>query len=95
MRDDITYNQLIILRKNASLKCQQIKKSFTEKGQLVLIIENSKKIIISGKDIDASGDSCRINELVLMATEKGFDIPEKSIIHYAKDEGNEYVLVRW
>ena len=32
MPDDVTYNQLIILRKNASIKCHQIKKSFTEKG---------------------------------------------------------------
>ena len=30
-----------------------------------------------------------------MIEEKGFDIPEKSIKHYAKDEENEYVLVRW
>ncbi len=55
MQDDITYNQLIILRKNASLKCKQVKKSFIEKGQLILILVDSKKITISGKNIDTSG----------------------------------------
>jgi len=29
-----------------------------------------------------------------IATGKGFDIPEKSIMHYAKEKGVEYVLVR-
>jgi len=96
MQNDVTYNQIIIFRKNASLKCKQVKKSFTEKGQLILILDDSNKITISGKNIDASGQRNRINELLLMATEKGFDIPEKSIKHYARDRSDvEYVLVRW
>ena len=41
-----------------------------------------------------TGQKKRIQEIVLLALEKGFDIPEKSIKHYAKDKGVEYVLVR-
>ena len=47
-------------------------------------------------NIETSGHRSRINELLSLATEKGFDIPEKSIKHYAKEEDEiEYVLVRW
>ena len=96
MQDDITYNQIISFEKNASVKCNHTKRSFIEKGKLILIIENSKKITISGKNIDASGHRSRIRELVSMAIEKRLDIPEKSIKHYARDSrGVEYVLVRW
>ena len=95
MPDDVTYNQIIIFRENTSLTCKQVKKSFAEKGQLILILEDLKKIIISGMNIDASGQRSRINELVSIAIEKGYDIPEKSIKHYAKEKGVEYVLVRW
>ena len=95
MQDDITYNQIISFEINALVKCHHTKRSFIEKGKLILIIENSKKITISGKNIDASGHRSRIRELVSLATEKGFDIPERSVKHYAKEEGNEYVLVRW
>ena len=95
MQDDVTYNQIIIFRENTSLKCKHVKKSFTEKGQLILILDDSNKITISGKNIDSSSHRSRINELVSIAGEKGFDIQEKSVKHYAKDEENEYVLVRW
>ena len=94
MKDNITYNQIISFDKNASVKCHHIKRSFIEKGKLILIIEDSKKITISGKRIDASGNRNRINELISMATGKGFDIPKKSIKHYAKEKGVECVLVR-
>ena len=94
MPDDIIYNQLIRFRKNSSIKFYQIKKSFIEQGLLILILDDSNKITISGKNIDAIGHRNRINELLSLATEKGFDIPEKSIKHYAKEEGNEDVLVR-
>ena len=95
MQDDIAYNQIISFEKNASVKCHHTKRSFIEKGKLILIIENSKKITISGKNIDASGHRSRIRELVSLATEKGLDIPEKSIKHYAKEKEVEYVLVKW
>ena len=94
MQDDVSYNQLIIVKKYAFIKCQLIKKSFTEKGQLILILDDSQKIIFSGKSIDASGHRSRINELVSIAEEKDIDIPQKSIKHYAKEKGVEYVLVR-
>lgn len=94
MSDDITYNQIIFIT-NDSFTCQTVKKSFIEKGKLILIIEDSKKITISGKRIDASGNRDRINELISMATGKGFDILEKSVKHYAKIKDDEYVLIRW
>ncbi len=95
MQDDVTYNLIIIFRENTSLKCKQVKKPFTEKGQLILILEDSKKIIISGMNIDASGNKNRIRELVSMAEEKGFDIPKKSVKHYTMEKKNEDVLVKW
>ena len=55
MKDDIAYNQIIIFEKNASIQCHQIKKSFIENGKLILILEDSKKITISGKNIDNTG----------------------------------------
>ncbi|MFC1692468.1 hypothetical protein ACFL1R_03130 [Candidatus Latescibacterota bacterium] len=94
MTDDVTYNQIIIVKKNAFIKCQLIKKSFTEKGQLILILDDSQKIIFSGKSIDAFGQRDRIRELVSIAEKNVIDIPEKSIKHYAKEKGVEYVLVR-
>ena len=94
MSNDITYNQLIRFRRNASIKCKQIKKSFTEKGSIILFLDNFQKIIISGKSIDTSGHRKRIRELITMAEEKGINIPGKSIKHYANNEDNKYVLVK-
>ena len=94
MQDVVSYNQVICLN-NTSLNFNVVKRSFSEKRKLILILENSSKIIIPGNSIDTSGNKKRISELVLMAKEKGFNIPEKSIKHYAKKEENEYVLVRW
>ncbi|MFC1650874.1 hypothetical protein ACFL2X_04835 [Candidatus Latescibacterota bacterium] len=96
MQEDIIYNQIISFEKNLPINCHQIKKSFIENGKLILYLDDLKKITISGKRIDASGNIDRIHELVSMAEEKGFDIREKSVKHYAKDSGGvEYVLVRW
>ncbi len=89
MQDDVTYNQIIIVKKNAFIKCQLIKKSFTEKGKLIIVFEDSQKIIITGINIVTSGHKKRIRELVSMAEEKGFYIPEKSIKHFAKGKGVE------
>ena len=94
MQDDVTYNQIIIVKKNAFIKCQLIKKSFTEKGQFILILDDSQKIIFSGKSIDASGQRDRIRELISIAEKNGIDIPKKSIKHYIKEKEIEYVLVR-
>jgi len=92
MPSDITYNQLLSLT-NTSLTCQTVQKSFTEKGELILVLEDSTKIIIAGKNIDTSGHKKQILELVSMAEEKGFDIPAKSVKHYAKGKDVKYVLV--
>ena len=50
----------------------------------------------SRMNIDASGQRNRINELLLMVIEKGFDIPEKAIKHCSNEKDEiEYVLVRF
>jgi len=58
---------------------------------------SANSFIHAGKSaIKVTGQKKRIQEIVAMATEKGLDIPKKSIKHYAKDNGEvEYVLVRW
>ena len=94
MQEDVTYNQIICLT-NEFLNFHTVKKSFSEKRKLILIFEDSKKIVIPGNNIDTSGNRKRISELISMAEEKGLYIPKNSVKHYAKKEGNEYVLVRW
>ena len=54
-----------------------------------------KKTAIDGKDIEVTGQKKRIQKIVALTVEKGFDIPEKSIKHYAKEKEVEYVLVRF
>jgi len=93
MQDDVSYNQRISLRRS-SIKCQELLGSQVFEGKLILIIRNNKKTAINGKDIKVTGQKKRIQEIVELAVEKGFDIPEKSIKHYAKEKGVEYVLVR-
>ena len=95
MQENITYNQIISFVNNVPIKCHHIKRSFIDEGHLILIIEDSKKITISVKRIDASGNRDRIRELVSVSVEKIFDIPEKSVMHYAEEKGIEYLLVRW
>ena len=95
MPNDVSYNQLISLR-GSSIKCQALLGSHVSEGKLILIIGNNKKTAIDDKDIEVTGQKKRIQKIVALAVEKGFDIPEKSIKHYARDKGGvEYVLVRW
>ena len=93
MPNDVSYNQLISLR-GPSIKCYALLESHMSEGKLILIIGNNKKTTINGKDIKVTGQKKRIQEIVALAVEKGFDLPEKSIKHYAKEKGVEYVLVR-
>ncbi len=95
MSDNVTYNQLISLG-GTSVKCHALLGSHVSEGKLILIIGNNKKIAINGKDIKVTGEKRRIEEIVSLAMGNGFDIPDKSVKHYAKDSGGvEYVLVRW
>ena len=94
MFNDITYNQ-IIFYKNTSFNHQNIKKSFVEHNKLILILEDSQKIIISGKNIHTTGYKKRIKELLLMAKGDGIEIQEKSVMHYAIVNEDEYILIRW
>ncbi len=67
MSDDIIYNQIIFLT-NDSFTCQTVKKSFIEKGKLILVLEYLQKIIIAGKNIDTSGHK---NDFVKRNRKKG------------------------
>ena len=80
MPNDVSYNQLISLR-GSSIKCHALLGSHVSEGKLILIIGNNKKTTINGKDIKVTGQKKRIQEIVALALEKGFDIPEKSIKH--------------
>ena len=94
MQDDVSYNQLISLR-GSSIKCQALLGSQVSEGKLTLIIRNNKKTAINGKDIKVTGQKKRIQEIVALAVEKGFDIREKSVKHYAKVKDDEIVLIKW
>ena len=94
MSNDITYNQILCYI-NSSITCQSIKKSFVEHNKLILILKDSQKITITGKNIDTTGHKKRIQELLLMARDDGLKIREKSVKHYAKVKDDEYVLIRW
>ena len=93
MPNDVSYNQLISLR-GSLIKCHTLLGSQVSEGKLILVFGNNKKVVIEGKDIKVTGQKKRIREIVSLAVEKGFDIPEKSVNHYAKGKGVEYVLVR-
>ena len=95
MQDDVSYNQLISLR-GSSIMCKVLLGSHVSEGKLILIIGNNNKISVNGKDIMVTGQKRRIQKIFALAVKKGFDVPEKSIKHYAKGKGGvEYVLVRW
>ena len=93
MPDNVTYNQLISLQ-GRSVKCQVLRGAYVSEGKLVIVFGNNKKVDIDGKDIEVAGQKKRVKEIVSLAVEKGFDIPEKSIKHYAKKKGTEYIIVR-
>ena len=95
MMDEIIYNQIISFN-NDSIISHTVKKSFAEKSELTMICDDWKKIVIKVKSVEVAGNKKRIRELVSMAKERGFNIPKKSVKHYAKDdEGIEYILIRW
>ncbi|MFC1650538.1 hypothetical protein ACFL2X_03110 [Candidatus Latescibacterota bacterium] len=94
MANDVLYNQLISLR-GVSVKCQNLLGSRVFEGKLILVFGNNKKTIIDGKSVEATGQKKRVREIIALAVGKGFDIPEKSVKHFAEDNGVEYVLVRW
>ena len=92
--NDVSYNQLISFH-GSSVKSQTLRGTYASEGKLILVFENNKKTVIDGKDIEVTGQKKRIQEIVSLARDKGFNIPKRSVKHYAKEEGNEYVLVRW
>jgi len=98
MENDITYNQ-ILTSSPTSLTVQTILRSFVEEGKLILILEDSEKIIIDGRDVDTTGHKERIQKLISLARGKGIDCDTKSVMHYAeiKTDGTflEYILIKW
>ena len=94
MPDQVTYNQLITLNGNA-INCQTLRGSYAAEGKLILVYGNSRKLILDGKTVYSTGYQKRIRELVSLEAEAGYTIPEKSVLHYARGNDAEYVLVRW
>ena len=94
MTDDITNNQTLCYI-DSSLTYPNIKKSFVERDKLILILEDSLKITLAGKNIDTTGHKKRIHELISITKEEGLEIREKSVKHYTKVEDDEYVLFKW
>ena len=92
--DEIIYNQIISFN-NGSILSHTVKKAFVENSELTLICDDLKKIVIKGKSVKVAGNKKRIRELVSMAKEKELIIPEKSVIHYARIENSEFVLLKW
>jgi len=94
MTFNISYNQIILMTEE-NVDCQKVIKSYSERGKLILFLENSKKITIAGKNIGTTGNKERIYEIVSMIKGKEFNIPESSIKHYVQEKNMEYVLVKW
>ena len=94
MPDKVIYNQLITLS-GTTINFQTLRGSYAADGKLILVYGNSKKLLIDGKNVYSAGHNKRIRELVSLARENGHDILEKSVLHYARRGGKEYVLVRW
>ena len=94
MPDKVIYNQLITLT-GTSIDCQTLRGSYAANGKLILGYGNAKKLILDSKNVYSTGHNKRIKELVSLARDNGHDIPEKSVLHYARGDDKEYVLVRW
>jgi hypothetical protein len=98
MNEEVTYNQIISFARDDVL-IRPIAKSYAEEGKLILVLDNSERILIEGKEIDTIGHKKRIQELLDSAEEKGHAVDPKAVKHYAAvqtDEGTlEYVLVKW
>ncbi len=86
MPDIVSYNQLISLR-GTSVKFKTLRGAYVSEGKLVIVFGNNKKFDIYGKDIEVIGQNKRVQEIISLACDKGFDIPEKSFEHYAKKRG--------
>ena len=94
MSNGIIYNQILCYN-NSSITCRIIKKSFVEHNKLILILKDSQRLIIPGKNIYTTGHKKRIQELLLMTKDDVLKIREKSVKHYAKGKDDEYVLIKW
>jgi hypothetical protein len=98
MENDIIYNQ-ILSSSPTSLTVQTILRSFVEEGKLILILEDSEKIIFDGRDVDTTGHRERIQELIFLARKKGIECDPKSVTHYAaggtEKASSEYILIKW
>ncbi|MDP2984033.1 MAG: hypothetical protein Q8O92_11980 [Candidatus Latescibacter sp.] len=98
MDEDIIYNQILTFSP-ASLTGQLILRSYVEEGKLILVLEDSQKVLIDGRNVNTTGHRERIQELVSLALEKGIECDPKSVMHYADcgtdGEDMEYVLIKW
>jgi hypothetical protein len=98
MAEEIIYNQILTFSAG-SIKGLIVLRSYAEEGKLILVLADSEKILIDGRNMDTVGHRERIQELVSLALEKGIDFDPKSVMHYAdcgtEEENIEYVLIKW
>lgn len=98
MNEGVTYNQIISFARG-DLLVRSIAKSYAEEGKLILVLDNSDRIIIEGKGIDTTSHKERAQELIDTAREQGFTFDPKAVTHYASsqtgEEVVEYILVKW
>ena len=98
MADDVIYNQILSCSPT-SLTVQIILRSYVEEGKLILVLEDSEKVLIDGRNVDTTGHKERIQGLVSLARGKGIECDSKSVMHYAdgrtEEDALECVLIKW
>jgi hypothetical protein len=98
MQDEVVYNQIITFVRD-TVDCRTIVKSYVEEGKLILVLEDSLKLLIDGRYVDTTGRKDRIQELLSSARSAGVALDDMTVAHYAssrnEEEPIEYVLIKW
>jgi len=98
MRDEVVYNQIITFARD-TVNCRNIVRSYVEEGKLILVLEDSQKLLIEGRNVDTTGRKDRIQSLLAQAQDVGVDLDAMAVTHYAstrnEEEQIEYVLIKW
>jgi hypothetical protein len=98
MNDDVTYNQVVSFDEDG-IRIRTVVKSYAEEGELILMFDGAERILIEGKDVDATGHKERVREILDEAEGNGLAVDPKSVMHYAVRKAGdalcEYVLVKW
>ncbi len=98
MQDDVVYNQVIRFA-SEEVDSRTVMRSYVEEGKLILVLDDSQKLLIDGRQVDTVGRKERIHELLASARGLGIALETKTVTHYAvghKEDGpHEYVLIKW